>query len=127
MVFKEGKMGFNEFMAKVRHWDNQSVKWMMRHFYILFFEIVLVLIFLALFVNAIKVIDLSVDVTKDNIFENLMLTQSFSLLLLVFLLLMNSFWMLYMFNAIIRIRTNLRDINFTLTRRRGAPPSGNDS
>ena len=115
-------MNFNEFMAKVRYWDNQSVKWMMRHFYILFFEIVLVVIFLGLYVSALKAIDLSVRVSKDNVIENLVLTQTISLLILVFLLLMNSFWMLYIFNGITRIRTTLRDISFNLNRRRGGPP-----
>ena len=118
----EGIMSFNEFMSKVRYWDNQSVKWIMKHFYILFFEIVLVVIFLGFFVCSLKVIDLSVRISKDNVVENLVLAQTISLLILVFLILMNSFWMLYMFNGIIRIRTTLRDISFNLNRRRGGPP-----
>ena len=112
-------------MNKVRYWDNRSAKWMMRHFYILFFEIVLVLAFLAFFVNTIQVINASIDVSKNSTLENLLLTQSMNGLIIVFLLLMNSFWMLYMFNGIIRIRMILRDISFQLNRRRGEKSDNN--
>jgi len=109
---------FKDFMSKVRYWDNQSMKWMMRNFYILFFEIVLVVVFVFFFVNVLKVIDLSIDVPREKTLEQLLLSQSINTLIIVFLLLMNSFWMLYIFGSIIRMRTSLRDLNYQLTRRR---------
>ena len=45
-------MSFNDFMNKVRQWDNRTAQWIIRHFYILFFEMILVAIFIGVFVNA---------------------------------------------------------------------------
>ena len=117
-------MGFEDFMAKIRHWDNRSAKWMMRHIYILFFEVFLVVIFFAFFVNVISVINISADVSKSSIIERLLMAQSTSTLIIVLLLLLNSFWMLYMFSSVIRLRTILREMNFNLSKRtRGNPSS----
>ncbi len=110
-------MGYKNFMSKVRHWDNKSANWIMRHFYLLFFEAFLVLIFLFFFANTLKVIDLiSIVSQRNNITESLLLTQSINTLLIVLLLLLNSFWMLYMFNSILRLRTVLKDIHYVLIR-----------
>ena len=111
-------MGFNDFMNKVRHWDNRTSQWIIRHFYILFFEFILVAIFVAVFVNALKIIDVSVDIQKNNIIERLLLTQSTNTLLIVILLLFNSFWLLYIFSSLLRLRSLLKNIDFNLSRRR---------
>ena len=111
-------MSFNDFMNKIRHLDNRSVQWINRHFYMLFFEAVLVVIFVAFFVNALRTIDLSVDVSKGNAIERLLLNQSIFTLLIVILLLFNSFWTLYIFNSILRLRSILKNIEYSLTRRR---------
>ena len=111
-------MSFNDFMARIRQLDNRSAQWITRHFYILFFEIVLVIIFIALFVNTLRTIDISVDISKDNIIERLLLNQNIYTLLIVILLLFNSFWTLYIFNSIIRLRSILRNIDYNLGRRR---------
>ncbi len=113
-------MGFNEFMAKVRQLDNKMAKWMLRHFYILFFEAFLVFIFLLLFVNTLHVIDAFSLVNRSDAIQRLLFSQSVNQLLIVLLLILNSFWMLFVFNAIIRIRSLLRDISFTLSKRRSA-------
>src|SRR3989338_8816321 len=102
-------MAFNEFMARVRYWDNRTAKWMIRHFYLLFFEAVLVYIFVGIFVLTIKTIDASTAV-GNSVLEKLLLTQSFGVILIAFLLLLNSFWMLYIFNEILRTRSILKDI-----------------
>jgi len=111
-------MGYQDFMGKVRHLDNKSARWITRHFYLLFFEIVLVIIFIVFFVNHLKVIDVSVTVTEKNLMERILLTQSVNQSIIVMLMLLNSFWMLYIFNSILRVRLILRDINFNLSRRR---------
>ena len=116
-------MGFEEFMTKVRQWDNKMAQWTMRHFYILFFEAILAVIFIAVFINAIKVIDVSFDMQKAHILERLLMTQSVNTLLIVILLLFNSFWILYIFNSLIRLRGLLKNIDFNLSRRRNENPS----
>ena len=111
-------MLFNDFMNKVRQWDNRTAQWVMRHFYILFFEIILVAIFIGMFVNAIKLIDIGIDIRKTDIVERLLLNQSVNTLLITILLLFNSFWLLYIFSGMIRLRNLLKDIDANLSRRR---------
>ena len=110
-------MLFNDLMAKVRYWDNRMAKWMIRHFYLLFFEIFLVFIFVGLFVITLKIIDASALISK-NMIERLLLLQSIISVIVTLLLLLNSFWMLYIFNEIIRTRSTLKEINFNLTKRK---------
>lgn len=111
-------MAFSDFMAKVRYWDSRSAKWMMRHFYILFFEFFLVAIFLIFFANTINVINLAADIGKTSTLTQLLLTQSINGLLIVLLLLLNSFWMLYMFNSVNRYRSILKEISFNTSKLR---------
>ncbi|MEI7998605.1 MAG: hypothetical protein WCH62_03765 [Candidatus Omnitrophota bacterium] len=111
-------MGFNDFMNKVRQWDNRSAQWIVRHFYILFFEVILVAIFVVTFINALKIIDIGIDVQKSTILERLLMAQTINTLLIVVLLLFNSFWMLYIFSSLLRLRSLLKNIDFNLSRRR---------
>jgi len=111
-------MGYHDFMNKVRQWDNRSAQWIIRHFYILFFEVILAGIFLATLWNASKIIDVAVIIHKDNLLERLMLTQSINTLLITLLLLFNSFWILYIFGSLLRLRSLLKNIDFNLSRRR---------
>ena len=118
-------MGFNDFMNKIRQWDNRSAQFIIRHFYILFFEIILVIIFVATFINALKIIDVSIDVQKSNILERLLMAQTTNTLLIVILLLFNSFWLLYIFNSLLRLRSILKNIDFNLSPRRNEPRNKN--
>ncbi len=111
-------MGFTDLMNKVRQWDNRAAQWMVRHFYILFFEIILVGIFVGVFINTIKIIDAGVDLNKNNLIERLLMTQSVNTLLIVILLLFNSFWLLYIFSSLLKLRGILKNIDFNLSRRR---------
>ena len=112
-------MAYGDFISKVRYLDNKMSKWMLRHFYMLFFEIFLVFIFLVLFVNTLKVIDVYSIASSGDVVEKLLIAQSVNSILIVLLIILNSFWMLFMFNAILRMGTLLRELNFTLTRRKG--------
>lgn len=109
-------MSFDIFMSKVRQWDNFCARWMMRHFYIIFFEFVLVAIFFIFFFNVFRTIDISANVSSENVLEQLLLQQSVDLLIIIVLMLLNSFWMLFVFNGINRIRLVLRDISYSLMR-----------
>ena len=110
-------MSFNDFMSKVRYWDNRLAKWMTRHFYILFFEIFLVLIFWGFFAIIIKTIDAGLDASHGTLIERLLSVQAFANLIIILLLFLNSFWMLYVFNAILRIKSLLKEVAFHLSRK----------
>ncbi|MBI3602286.1 MAG: hypothetical protein HY209_05270 [Candidatus Omnitrophica bacterium] len=111
-------MAFNDFMNKIRQWDNRSAQWIVRHFYMLFFEIILVAIFVVAFINALKIIDVTIDVQKSTVLEKLLMAQSVNSLLIVILLLFNSFWILYIFSSLLRLRSVLKNIDFNLSHRR---------
>jgi len=112
-------MAYRDFMNKVRHLDNLTARWMMRHFYTMFFQIVLVVIFVFWFINLFSVIDSSVQVTRSSsLVERLLFTQTIFLTITVFLFLLNSFWLLFTFSSIQRLRTVLKDINYNISRLR---------
>ena len=115
-------MSFNDFMTKVRHWDSHFARWMMRHFYILFFEFVLVIVFFWYLFTLLRAIDTAGHVAENSsITEQLLLTQSTTTLIIALLLLLNSFWMLYIFNHMDRLRVILKEISFNLARRKHVP------
>jgi len=109
-------MAFKDFMVKIRYWDNLTAKWLMRHFYFMFFQIVLFIIFLFWFVNMFNVIDVNTQASRPSILERATLTQSVNSTIMVLLLLLNSFWMLYIFNGIQRMMNLLKDINYNIHR-----------
>ena len=111
-------MSFQDVMNKIRYWDNLSAKWIIRHFYILFFEIVLIAIFIIFFFNITQLLDFMFDVQRDDLVQRLLLTDSINSSIIVLLLLLNSFWMLYLFSTLLRIQGTLKDVSFQLGRRR---------
>lgn len=111
-------MGFQDFMNKVRYLDNYYARLMMRHFYLIFFEFVLVIIFFIWFFKSMGSIDLAMRVSNKSAIEQLVLQEISNTQIIVILMLLNSFWMLYIFNGINRLRIILRDISFNLSRRR---------
>ncbi len=112
-------MNYESFMSKVRHWDNRMARWMMNHFYFIFFQIVLIVIFFIFFFNLLRTIDLSADLRSADIIQQLLLQQTINTSILIFLMIMNSFWMLFIFSGLNRIRFILRDLAFHLLRRKG--------
>lgn len=118
-------MSFNDFMTKVRYWDNKCAKWMMRHFYIMFFEFVLVVIFFFFFFNTLKTIDIGNHIQDNDLIKQLMLQQTTLTTIIVILMLLNSFWMLYIFNSMSRISVLMKDLSFNLMRRRHTPQNKN--
>jgi len=103
-------------MTKIRYWDNLVAKWLMRHFYFMFFQIVLFIVFLFWFVNMFNVIDVNYQTSRSSVLERAIMTQSVNSTIMVLLLLLNSFWMLYVFNGIQRITNLLKDINYNVHR-----------
>ena len=118
MLLRRPIMSINNIMTKIRYWDNLTAKWLMRHFYFLFFQIVLFIIFLFWFVNMFNVIDASDQVSSSSVLERIAMTQSINTTIIVLLLLLNSFWMLYIFNGIQRLTNLLKDINYNINRAR---------
>jgi len=111
-------MAYKDFMAKVRYWDNLTAKWLMRHFYFMFFQIVLLIIFIFWFRNMFNVIDVSYQIERSSTVERAVMTQSVNTTIIVLLLLLNSFWMLYIFNGIQRLANILKDISYNINRLR---------
>ncbi len=111
-------MAFKDFMNKVRYLDNMTAKWLMRHFYFMFFQIVLFVIFLFWFVNMFNVIDTNYQISKTSSMERAVMTQSINTTIMTLLLLLNSFWMLYIFNGIQRLTNILKDISYNINRLR---------
>ncbi|MBF0593495.1 MAG: hypothetical protein HQL22_00855 [Candidatus Omnitrophica bacterium] len=110
-------MNFNSFMNSVRQWDNRSSQWFIRHFYVLFFEMILIGAFVVFFILTINTINITADIQRNSIGERLLVNQNYLGLLLVFLMLVNSFWMLFMFAGMLKIRNVLKNMDFNLSRR----------
>ncbi len=110
-------MSYQAFINKIRQWDNQASKWILRHFYMIFFEFVLVVIFFVFLFNTFHSIDLA-NTPNQNLTEQLLCQQLFNTSMIILLLLLNAFWLLYLFNGMNRIRLLLKDIGFQLLRRR---------
>ena len=111
-------MTFENFMNKVRQVDNRCARWMMRHFYTMFFQVVLVVIFFFFFVNTIQTINTADRIAPDNLTQEILLQQNGNLLLIIFLMILNSFWMLFMFASVNSLRVVLKDIHYTLMRKK---------
>ena len=111
-------MAYNDFMNKVKQWDNRAAQWMGRHFYIILFEAILGLIFLFAFVNALRILNTGFDVPKNNVAEQLLLAQSFNSTLIVMLLLLISLGVLNIINANSRLRSVLKNIEYNLSKHR---------
>lgn len=115
-------MAFDDFMQKVRYWDNLVAKWVMRHLYFVFFQIILVIIFIVWFNNTLHVLaniaDANNQSARPSITENLLISQSINITLLSFLLILNAFWVLFIFNGMQRILYTLKDMSYSLGRMR---------
>ena len=112
-------MSYKNILATIRYWDNMTAKWLMRHFYFMFFQIILVAIFLVWFVNMFTVIDSSYQVPETGTpAEHILAAQSINMTIVVALVLLNSFWMLFIFSGIQRIGNLLKDITYHLSRLR---------
>ncbi|MFT5386973.1 MAG: hypothetical protein ACI9F2_001184 [Lysobacterales bacterium] len=111
-------MASSSFISKIRHFDNVTAKWLMRHFYFIFFQIILVILFLFWFTNLFSIIDFNIGVPNKTFTDTILTNQATTLSVMVFLMLLNSFWMLYMFNCIIRIMHTQKDMSYTLSRMR---------
>ena len=116
----------NNMLNKVRQWDNRAAQWMSRHFYIILFEIILAIIFIGAFINALKILDTSFDVHKDSVADRLLLTQSVNSTLIVMLLLLISLGVLNIINSNSRLRGILKNIEFNVTKRRSDQKSSED-
>lgn len=109
-----------DIMNKIRQLDHIFARWLLRHFYFIFFQVVLIGLFFFFLLLTFKTIDVADTITSPYSVERMLFHQNIQMLVVILLLLLNSFWMLYMFNGLERIRGLLKDINFNLIRRRNA-------
>ena len=119
-------MAYNDMMNKVKQWDNRAAQWMGRHFYIILFEVILAIIFLFAFINAVKILNTSFDVRKESIADQLLLVQAYNSTLIVMLLILISLGVLNLINSNSRLRNVLKNIEFNLSRRRTDQKSQED-
>ena len=111
-------MAYNDFLNKIKQWDYRASQWMGRHFYIILFEAILVIFFLFAFINALKILNASFSIQKNNVTEQLLLAQSFNSILMVMLLILISLGILNIINSNLRFRNVLKNIEFNLSKRR---------
>ena len=111
-------MASQSFINKLRQWDAKANQWFFRHFYLLFFQVILVIAFVIFFGLTLNLITLSPAVDRSDLLDRLLLSQNASTLLIAFLLILNSFWMLFMLTSLFRIRSVLKNVDFNLSRRR---------
>ena len=111
-------MSWNNFISKIRQVDQKFARWMMRHFYTLFFQLVLVAIFCFFLINTYNGLDAAAHTDPKNNIEQLLAIQTQNSIIIVGLLILNSFWMLFMFNGINRLRWLLKDINYSILRQK---------
>jgi len=107
-------MSNSNFLSRIRRLDNMIARWVMRHFYFIFFQVILVIIFVFWLSNTVQIIDINFQISKNNLLEKILLTQSINTSIIVILLLLNSFWMLYILGGIQRLRNLLRDISYNI-------------
>jgi hypothetical protein len=105
-------------MNKVRYWDTLIAKWLMRHFYFMFFQIVLVIILVFWLTNTVQVINANFESANGSLLERLAVSQAINTTIIVILMILNSFWLLYVFNGIQRIGNLLKDLNFNISKLR---------
>lgn len=110
-------MNYDKIMNAIKQWDNRSSQWFFRHFYLMFFQIILVGIFVIFFISTINTINLASETTHNNLLERLILSQNIVQLMMIFLMILNSFWMLILLASVFRIRSLLKNIDFSLSRR----------
>ncbi len=109
-------MSWTDVMNKIRYWDHTFARWMLRHVYYMFFQLVLLVVFLFWLFNVFSVIEVTSQTEHGSTLEKILRTQSINTTVIVFLLFLNSFWLLYIFSSIQRIGNLLRDLNFQLSR-----------
>ncbi len=110
-------MLLNDILNKLRQWDKRSNQWFSKNFSVLLFEIVLVVIFVFFIDYMMNIITISDQVKKESVTEQILMSQAGLMLLVVLLLLFNSFLMLYLFNNILRISGLLKNLDYNLGRR----------
>ena len=84
------------------------------------------MVFVVFFALTINTINIAADIQKNSITERLLLTQNYLSLLITFLVLLNSFWMLFIFAGVLRIRNVLKNVDFNLSHRKNDRRSDND-
>ncbi len=111
-------MSYNDLMYKIKQWDNRAAQWMGRHFYIILFEVILAIIFILAFINALKIFNTSFDIHKESTTDQLLLSQSINSTLIVMLLILIALGVLNIINSNSRLRGVLKNIEFNLSKRR---------
>ena len=90
----------------------------MRHFYFTFFQLVLLIVFVFMFRNLLNVLDSGYHHSDHTVVEASLHTLNINSIIISVLLLLNSFWMLYMLNAMQRLGNLIKDVSYNINRLR---------
>lgn len=107
-----------EMTSKLRQWDHRSSQWFTKNFSVLLFEVLLAFICFLLLNMMIDLFAIEGRVNKDNLTEQILLSQARLTQLIVMILIFNSFLMIYLFNNMIKIRGVLKNMDYNTSRRR---------
>lgn len=118
-------MALKDYIQKLKYIDHLTARWLMRHFYFTFFQLVLLVIFVFWFRNLLSVIDINLHQSDKTFVEAILTTQNVNSTIIVVLLLLNSFWMLYILNAMQRFANLLKDVSYNINRLRSTQKKQN--
>jgi len=118
-------MPFKDLVQKMKYFDHLAARWLMRHFYFTFFQLVLLVIFVFWFRNLLNVIDINLHQSEKTFVEAILTTQNVNSTIIVVLLLLNSFWMLYILNAMQRLAHLMKDVSYNINRLRSSQKKHN--
>ncbi len=111
-------MASKDFVKKLQHLDHKTARWLMRHFYFTFFQLVLLIVFVFMFRNLLNVIDIGYHLPDQTGIEASLHTLNVNSIIIGVLLFLNSFWMLYMLNALQRLGNLIKDVSYNINRLR---------
>lgn len=132
-INKEDVMGFRDALAKFRQWDNKVAKWLMYNFYYTFFHLVIIISFFFWFFNLLMMLHVNFKNEASGTIEKILFLNAMNSSMIVFLLLLNSLWILYLLNNSHRIKNSLKNISyntaprpFNRDKRRNEPGNKNE-
>lgn len=111
-------MNLKALVKKLQYLDHKTARWLMRHFYFTFFQLVLLVVFVFWFRNLLDVIDISFHRTEETTIEASLHSMNVNSTIVCVLLLLNSFWMLYILNAMQRLANLIKDVSYNINRLR---------
>lgn len=104
------------FLEKYRQWDREVSKFLTRHFYFSFFQIVIGVVFAYWLISFINLLNILAKNKFETASELLLINQTLNISFMLFLLLLNSFWILYILNNSNRMANSMKNVSYNTGR-----------